>query len=145
MKRIGGEMGIQQLEGGCFCRAIRYRLSGEPHGSMICHCRICRRLLAAPVGAWLSVPVGHFCFLQGAPKTFSTSAPVMRWFCGTCGTHVAYASTDEPDYVEVATCSLDEPSLAPPTHHSWLSHDLPWIVFGDGLRSFPRSRHGDVA
>jgi len=134
-------MAPQVIEGGCFCRAIRYRLTAFPQGSMVCHCRTCRRLFAAPVVAWLSVPDAHFAFTQGAPNTFSTSSPITRWFCGACGTHVAYASKDEPGYVEVSTCSLDEPGATPPTHHSWLSHDLPWTKFGDGLPAFPRSRH----
>jgi hypothetical protein len=138
-------MGTEQLEGGCFCRAIRYRLSAPPQGSMVCHCRTCRSLFAAPVVAWLSVPAARFSFIQGTPSTFSTSPPITRWFCGTCGTHVAYASSEDPDGVEVATCSLDEPASTPPTHHSWLSHDLPWTVFGDGLPSFPRSRYEDAS
>ncbi len=133
------------LEGGCFCGAIRYRLTGRPHGSMVCHCATCRRLFAAPVVARLSVPAASFELMQGAPATFSTSAPVTRWFCGRCGTHVAYASREEPASVEVSTCSLDEAAATPPTHHSWLSHDLPWTRFGDGLPTFPRSRHDGAA
>ena len=128
--------------GGCFCRAIRYRLAAAPQGSMVCHCRTCRRLFATPVVAWLSVPAAQFAFTQGTPNTFSTSAPITRWFCGTCGTHVAYVSAEAPDDVEVATCSLDDPDATPPTHHSWLSHDLAWTTFGDGLPTFPRSRYG---
>ncbi|MFT4195137.1 GFA family protein [Ottowia sp.] len=129
-------------EGGCFCGALRYRLTAPPVGSMVCHCATCRRLFAAPVVAWLSVASGGFAFTRGTPATFSTSAPVTRWFCPACGTHVAYVHAGEPGCVEVATCSLDEPSAFPPTHHSWLSHDLPWVRFGDGLPTFGGSRHG---
>jgi len=28
----------------------------------------------------------------------------------------------------------------PPTHHSWLSHDLPWMRCGDGLPGYAESR-----
>ena len=134
-------MTSEYLEGRCYCGALRYRLAAAPAGSMVCHCRTCRRLFAAPVVAWLSVPAAQFAFTQGTPRTFSTSAPITRWFCGHCGTHVAYASSEEPDAVEVATCSLDDADATPPTHHSWLSHDLAWTRFGDGLPTFPRSRH----
>jgi hypothetical protein len=134
-------MTTQPLEGGCFCRAIRYRLAEAPQGSMICHCRTCRSLFAAPLVAWLSVPAAAFSFTQGTPNTFSTSSPVTRWFCGACGTHVAYVSKEDHEYVEVSTCSLDDPAATPPTHHSWLSHDLPWTRFGDGLPAYPRSRY----
>lgn len=138
-------MSADELEGGCFCGAIRYRLTAAPHGSMVCHCRTCRRLFAAPVVGWLSVPASQFSFIQGTPNTFSTSPPITRWFCGTCGTHVAYVDVNEPDYVEVSTCSLDDPVLTPPTHHSWLSHDLPWVTFGDGRPAYPRSRHNGTS
>ncbi len=93
--------------------------------------------------AWLSVPADRFAFIEGVPATFSTTPPVTRWFCRMCGTHVAYVHSDEPGFVEVATCSLDDPSAFPPTHHSWLSHDVSWTVFGDGLPSFARSRYDD--
>lgn len=134
-------MDANRLEGGCFCGAIRYALTEPPQGSMVCHCRTCRRLFAAPVVAWLSVPAAGFAFLQGTPGVFSTSAPVTRWFCGACGTHLAYVDANEPGYVEVSTCSLDDPARTPPTHHSWLSHGLPWTAGGEGLPAFPRSRH----
>lgn len=36
---------------------------------------------------------------------------------------------------------LDDPALAPPTHHAWLDHDLPWTRFGDGRPTYPASRY----
>ncbi|KAF1687045.1 aldehyde-activating protein [Pseudoxanthomonas broegbernensis] len=134
-----------RFEGGCFCGAIRYELTEPPAGSMVCHCSTCRRLFGAPVVAWLSVAAGGFAFTRGGLAEFSSTPPVTRWFCQACGTHLAYVHADEPDYVEVATCSLDDASAFPPTHHSWQGHDLPWVVFGDGLPTFQRSRYGSSA
>ena len=107
-------MATTPTEGGCFCGALRYRLTASPVGSMVCHCTTCRRLFAAPAVAWLSVASDNFTFTCGTPATFSTSAPVTRWFCAACGTHVAYVHADQPGYVEVATCSLDDPAAFPP-------------------------------
>ena len=135
-------MPAPHVEGGCFCGALRYRLARAPVGSMVCHCQSCRRLFTAPVVAWLTVGEKDFAFTQGEPAVFSTSSPVTRWFCATCGSHVAYVHSGDPGSVEVATCSLDDPAAFPPTHHSWLSHDLPWVRFGDGLPTFPQSRYG---
>lgn len=36
-------MAASVAEGGCMCSAIRYRISGQPTNSMVCHCRSCRR------------------------------------------------------------------------------------------------------
>ncbi len=135
-------MRTKGVEGGCHCGGVRYRIVGEPLGSMICHCRSCRRLSAAPVVAWLTVAVADFQVTKGRPKQFRSSAPVLRSFCGRCGTHLFYKHDDDSSHVEVSTCSLDAPDAFAPTHHSWLSHDIAWLRFGDDLPSYPRSRYG---
>lgn len=126
-------------EGGCVCGAIRYRVTGKPTNSMICHCRTCRRVAASPVCAWVTFPA-RFELMQGRPAEFRSSKPVRRTFCAACGTPLTYEHDDSPGFVDVTTCSLDDPDRFPPTHHSWLSHDLAWVRFGDGLPTFQESR-----
>jgi hypothetical protein len=127
-------------EGGCICGAIRYRVTGERTGSMVCHCQTCRRLSGAPVVAWVMFPSAQFQLLRGQPSEFHSSAPVRRTFCGACGTPLTYEHADGAGFVDITTCSLDNPNLFPPTHHSWLSHDLAWVRLGDDLPTFPQSR-----
>jgi hypothetical protein len=136
-------MSVRSIEGGCFCKAVRYRLAGMPSGSMICHCQSCRRVIGAPVVAWLSVAKRDLQMLTGVPTTFATSPPVCRSFCANCGTPLFYTHASEPDLIDVATCTLDDPNAFPPTHHSWLSHDTVWVKFGDGLPTYPKSRNAD--
>lgn len=123
------------------CRAVRYRVSGAPTNSMMCHCQSCRRVAAAPVVAWVTFPLAQFQLLRGHPTEFDSSEPVRRTFCGACGTPLTYEHRDRGGFVDVTTCSLDDPSLFPPTHHSWLSHDVVWVRFGDGLPAFQEWRH----
>ncbi|MGH6961862.1 MAG: hypothetical protein ACREE7_15375 [Dongiaceae bacterium] len=59
---------------------------------------------------------------------------------GRRGTGLTYRKTANPAALDITTCSLDEPEAFPPTHHSWLSDDIGWVKFGDGLASFPESR-----
>jgi hypothetical protein len=128
-------------EGGCACGAIRYAAEGEPTNTMVCHCRTCRRVAAAPVVAWVTFPVARFRILRGTPGSFHSTAPVTRTFCRDCGTPIAYRHADSPDTIDVTTCSLDDPDAFPPTHHSWLAHDLGWVRFGDGLPAFEEFRN----
>lgn len=130
-------------EGGCHCGAIRYALSAAPLGSMICHCQSCRRITGAPVVAWLSVDPVALAFTKGAPQTYVSSPGVTRQLCGQCGTQLTMASADDDSFIDVTTASLDDPNAFPPTHHSWLSHDLAWVKFGDGLPTFPKGRYDD--
>ena len=128
------------LEGGCMCGEMRYAVDGPPTNTMICHCQSCRRVAAAPVVAWVTFPKTNFTWLRGEPASFHSSEPVRRTFCSTCGTPLTYEHCDSPDTMDVTTCSLDDPERYPPTHHSWLSHDLHWVRFGDGLPTFPEWR-----
>lgn len=131
--------------GGCICGAVRYEAEGRPTNTMVCHCRTCRRAAAAPVVAWVTFPVERFRVVRGAPAEFHSTAPVTRAFCRECGTPLTYRHADSPGTVDVATCSLDDPNAFPPTHHSWLSHDLDWVRFGDGLPAFPEFRNDQPA
>lgn len=133
------------VEGGCVCGAIRYRVTGEPTNSMICHCQTCRRVAASPVVAWVTFPRAQFHLVQGRPSEFHSSEPVRRTFCAGCGTPLTYEHRDNVGFVDITTCSLDKPESFPPTHHSWLSHDLAWVRFGDGLPTFQESRHDSAA
>ena len=40
------------FEGGCQCGAVRWRASGPPLMTAVCHCSMCRRAHAAPAVAW---------------------------------------------------------------------------------------------
>jgi hypothetical protein len=128
------------LEGGCLCGAVRYQVRGKPTNTMICHCRTCRRATGSPVVAWLTFAQADFEVTTGALAEFRSSPPVRRGFCGTCGTPLTYSHRESPDSIDVTTCSLDEPQAFPPTHHSWLSDDVGWVRFGDGLPAFQESR-----
>ncbi len=131
------------IQGGCMCGAVRYSATANPANSMICHCQSCRRVAGAPVVAWLTFAKSGFRFVRGTPLEFESSPKVIRKFCGHCGSPLTYEHLDSVDFVDVTTCSLDAPWAFPPTHHSWLSHDIGWVKFGDGLPAFERSRFGD--
>jgi hypothetical protein len=108
---------------------------------MVCHCQTCRRVAASPVVAWVTFGRKAFAFVKGEPASFHSTAPVTRTFCRDCGTPLTYAHADSPETIDVATCTLDDSDAFPPTHHSWLSHDLSWVRFGDGLPTFQEFRN----
>jgi len=132
---------IESVQGGCHCGAVRYALAKKPSASMICHCRTCRGITGAPVVAWVTVESRAFEITKGAPKQYTSSDDVLRQFCGRCGTQLTYARTDDDSWIDVTTASLDDPNAFSPTHHSWLKHDLDWIKFGDGLKTYAKSRN----
>lgn len=128
------------IEGGCFCGSVRYRASAKPIASMVCHCSSCRRLTGAPLVAWLSFSKDAFEYVRGAAAELRSSPGVLRTFCAACGTQLTYHNDKYPDEIDVTTSSLDDPAAFPPTHHSWMSHHVPWVQMSDGLPAYARSR-----
>ncbi|MGH8706951.1 MAG: GFA family protein [Burkholderiales bacterium] len=128
------------MTGGCFCGEVRYEAAGECSNSMVCHCQSCRRAAGSPVVAWVTFQKRGVRFTKGSPAEYRSSPPVVRSFCSACGTPLTYRHESYGDAIDITTCSLDEPEKYPPTHHSWLGHDVSWVKFGDGLPAFPQSR-----
>lgn len=130
-------------EGGCLCGAVRYRVEGEPMSSGICHCETCRRAASAPTLPFVVFPADKFAITQGQPAEFHSSPHVTRSFCGRCGSPLTYDNADEPDTIDVMTCSLDDPGAFPPTHHVWVSEKVAWGAVADGLPTHATSRQAD--
>jgi hypothetical protein len=129
-----------RIEGGCYCGAVRYELMSLPLASMVCHCQSCRRIAGAPVVAWLTVAKNDFRFTRGTPSDLESSIGVRRTFCSSCGTPLTYESVKYAEEVDVTTCTLDDPNAYPPSHHSWVSHDLQWTRLVDGLPRYALSK-----
>jgi hypothetical protein len=128
------------LQGGCFCGLVRYQADGAPFHETTCHCTICRGTTGAPMVTWFSVPRDALRFVGGQPATFQSSEHGSRTFCPRCGTALTFQSTNFPEEVDVTVCSLDHPEQVPPRDHTFVRSRLPWVVLGDQLPAFPRSR-----
>ena len=106
----------------------------------ICHCRTCRKASSAPTLPFVVFRADEFEITRGSPTEFQSSPPVARTFCGRCGSPLTYETADEPDRIDVMTCSLDDPEAIPPTFHVWVSHRLAWAPIGDELPADPTTR-----
>lgn len=131
------------IEGGCFCGALRYRATAAPRHSMVCHCRSCRGVSGAPMLGWVTFGIDAVEFVRGTPALLHSSPGVERQFCRDCGTPLTWRNPRRsPGEIDITTCSLDEPDAYPPTHHSWVSHDVAWLRLGDGLPQYASTPDG---
>jgi glyoxylase I family protein len=130
----------ESFEGGCLCGAVRYRATAAARLETLCHCASCRRAAGAPAVAWVTFPAGAFAFTRGEPARFRSSPPVVRSFCGQCGTPLTYRHEAFADAVDVTTVSLDEPERCPPRDHTWTSERIVWWRPEPRWPELPRSR-----
>jgi len=89
---------------------------------------------------FVTFAVDQFEITAGASVEFRSSPPVIRSFCGRCGSPLSYRHADEPHCIDIMTCSLDDPEGVPATFHIWVSQKLSWIRISDDLPAFQTTR-----
>lgn len=100
-----------RLEGGCYCRAVRYMAEGEPMMKAQCHCRECQYITGGAPNVFIAMPADGFAYTQGEPAQFmrkDLQRAVTREFCPDCGTHLATRPPGFPAVV-VKVGTLDDP------------------------------------
>jgi hypothetical protein len=131
------------LEGGCYCKAVRYSTEGEAVFKGQCHCRECQYGSGGGANIIMAVPEAGFKYTAGEPKTFMRSDldnPVTREFCADCGTQVVSRAPSLPGTVIIKVGTLDDPSqygdpqVAIFTIDKQSFHHIP-----EGLPSFERT------
>tara|TARA_B100001123_G_C15212407_1_gene987828 strand:- start:101 stop:505 length:405 start_codon:yes stop_codon:yes gene_type:complete len=105
------------IEGGCYCGAIRYVSKGEVQASLQCHCRECQYITGGNPNVIVIVPNDNFEFTKGTPREFARSdleSPVTRLFCDKCGTAIGTRSPSRPDSMIIKVGTMDDPTCFTP-------------------------------
>lgn len=129
-------------EGGCDCRAVRFRLESKPLVVHCCHCRWCQRESGASFALNAMIESDRVTNLGVAPEVVDTPSAsgkgqqVAR--CPTCRvavwSHYAGAGT-VVSFVRVGT--LDNPDVLPPDIHIFTASKQPWVVLPDTAKAVP--------
>jgi hypothetical protein len=127
----------QPFDGGCTCRAVRYRMLTRPLFVHCCHCRWCQRETGASFALNALIEAERVVTLSGEPErvdTPSNSGKGQRIFrCPQCRIALwsNYAGAgDAVRFIRVGT--LDEPDRLPPDIHIFTSSKQPWVVLPAG-------------
>ena len=129
-------------EGGCDCKAVRYRLTARPLFVHCCHCRWCQRESGAAFALNAMIETDKVELLKGEPVAVMTPSESGKgqtiYRCPDC--HVAlwshYAGAgDKICFVRVG--ALDNPDRLPPDIHIYTASKQPWVSLADGAPTVP--------
>ena len=130
------------LDGGCTCRAVRYRMTSRPMFVNCCHCRWCQRETGASFALNAMIEADRVVLLSGTPEAVMTPSnsgkgqKITR--CPVCKVALwsNYAgASDAVRFVRVGT--LDEPDCLPPDIHIFTSSKQPWVILPSGIPAVP--------
>src|SRR5271167_4800563 len=107
------------LEGGCSCGAIRYKLTNTPLIVHACHCRDCQRVTGSAfvINIWIEK---RFVEATGA------TAKSITLKGGTGKDHEAF----------VRAGTLDNPAAVKPDVHLFTRSKLPWVKLPEDVLAF---------
>lgn len=129
------------FEGGCACKAVRYRVSADPIAVMNCHCRACQYASGGGYATAVVVPPGSFEIVKGVPKGYASvgdsGAPVTRYFCAECGSPIYSQPQSRPIHV-VKAASMDDPSGLKVMGALYTSEAQPWAHVDPGKPRFEK-------
>ena len=125
------------LEGGCTCRAVRFRLLGPPLFVHCCHCTWCQRETGSAFAINAMIEADRVVLLRGevdvvdTPSASGKGQRIAR--CPHCRVAVWSnygGSGDVVRFVRVGT--LDEPDRLPPDVHIFTASKQRWVVLPPG-------------
>jgi len=131
------------IDGGCTCRAVRFRLLSKPLFVHCCHCRWCQRETGASFALNAMIEARLVIALAGTPEAVMTPSlsgkgqKISR--CPTCQVAVwsNYSGAgDAVRFVRVGT--LDMPDRLPPDIHIFTESKQPWVILPPDVPAVPQ-------
>jgi hypothetical protein len=130
-----------RLEGGCYCKGVRYVAEGEPLMKAECHCRECQYITGGSPSLVMAMPAAGFSYTKDAPAEFTRSdleRPVTREFCPTCGTHLTSRMKGGP-IVAIKVGTLDDPrQFGGPAMAIFMVDNQPYHWAPEGIPTYER-------
>lgn len=124
-------------EGGCDCRAVRYRMETAPLFVHCCHCRWCQResgasfALNAMIESDRVTELGQPPELVDTPTESGSGQVIAR--CPRCRIAVwSHYAGAGPLLKFIRVGTLDNPDLLPPDIHIYTASRQPWVVLPAG-------------
>ena len=128
------------LDGGCACGAVRYRLGSAPMFVHCCHCRDCQRQTGSAFVLNALIETDQIRLLSGDPAPVAvptdSGRPHEIYRCPACQTAFwsDYGGRPALRFVRVGT--LDDPTALTPDVHIYSRSKLPWVRLPDGAPAF---------
>ena len=134
---------MPEIEGGCRCGAVRYRLALQSlPTTYACHCLDCQTWSGSAFSQQALVPesalqaTGPVVVYAFTGPSGSTSTQRM---CGVCHTRVYNSNTARPNVLVVRAGTLDRSDVLRVVAHIWVKRKQPWLTWAEGAPTWPEA------
>lgn len=130
---------MDDLQGGCLCKQVRYRINAQaqPMRSYICWCKDCQYQsangLVAAIFADEAITVSGK--LQDFHKVSDSGNTITRQFCADCGTHIFGINSGRNGFKAIRLGTLDDTNLLAPTMNIWTTSAAQWACLNQQMNN----------
>ena len=132
---------MANLSGKCLCGSVRYSCNAEPVMTAACHCTHCQKQTGTEYSVIVGVPADSVSVEGDSLKTYedigTSGIPVLRKFCGNCGSPVLTDVKAYDGLLFLKAGTLDDPSVVQPGVEIWCDSKIGWANLGDKLAKVP--------
>ncbi len=123
------------LNGGCACKAVRYRLNAEPYDTGWCHCRVCQHVSGSGAMVFTTVAASDYEIVEGKDRVgrFASTAFGTRTYCRDCGSPLTIHVAHQPTEIDITVGTLDDPGAVTPEFRLYVAEAPLWALPLDGL------------
>ena len=129
------------ISGRCLCGAIHYESDADPVMSAACHCTHCRRQTGTAFSVIVAVPADSLVVNGDTLRVYddigTSGLPVLRKFCGNCGSPLFTDVKAYEDLVFIKAGTLDDPENIQVGAEIWCDSKLSWSSLADDVPKFP--------
>jgi len=130
----------ERIEGGCFCKSVRYRLTSAPMFVHCCHCLNCQSQTGSAFVLNAIIETERIELLSGEPIVTALESggggPHDVYRCPDCLVAIWSDYGRRPGVRFVRVGTLDDPTALSPDAHIFTRSKQPWVGLPDGVPAF---------
>ncbi|HXI03292.1 MAG TPA: GFA family protein [Candidatus Saccharimonadales bacterium] len=130
----------ERFDGGCFCKAVRYRLSSGPMFVHCCHCLNCQSQTGSAFVINAIIETDRIELLSGelvvSALESGDGSPHDIYRCSRCLCAVWSDYGRRPGWRFVRVGTLDDPAALSPDVHIFTRSKQPWVTLPEGVPAF---------
>ncbi len=134
---------MSKIRGRCLCGQVSYHSDEEPAVQIMCHCPDCQKQTGTAFSVNVLVPTKSIIFEGEARRQYvvlgDTGKPVVRNFCGNCGSPLSTEMEGFGNLAAVKAATLDDDSWVKPEIQIFSDTAKHYCTPNDELKKWPRN------
>jgi len=128
---------LKNLNGGCLCGRVEYKVPDNLIYAGYCHCSECRRWTGSPFSATGGVKASDFTLSKGEAflSSFKKGENSLSYFCKHCSS-IVYGEVPKHNMVFIMLGTLIQSPTLKPQWHIYTGSKVDWYQISDDLPQF---------